>query len=57
MKSEEIVVKIDVDKTLLEELREVRYEIQNLLKEIKSSTPSCRVLDLQYQELEWQRYH
>lgn len=52
MKSEEIVIKIDVDKTLLEELREVRYEIQNLLKEIKSSTPSCRVLDLQYQELE-----
>ena len=52
MKSEEIVVKIDVDKTLLEELRGIRHEIQNLLKEIKSSTPPCRVLDLQYRELE-----
>ena len=52
MKSEDIVVKIDVDTTRLEELRDIIREIQNLLKEIKSSTPSCRVLDLQYQELE-----
>ena len=52
MTNEYIVIKIEADTTLLDELREIRQDIENLLKEIKKYNSTYRLIEFKRLELE-----